>query len=101
MKIITANLLLEGDVVWLGAGNIWVGSVQAAKIFSSQEELGSALKVAEASVVRREVVEPYALEVTQVNGVITPTTIKERIRTQGPTIRRDLGKQSEKLNQVA
>ncbi|MEP3276886.1 MAG: DUF2849 domain-containing protein [Stappiaceae bacterium] len=97
MQIITANRLVDGEVVWMGAGNLWVDTVGAAHVFADKDEVAGGLSRAELAVARQEVVEVYSLDVLLVDGEITPRTLKERIRTAGPTFRADLGKQARAL----
>ena len=95
MKIITANRLLDGEVVWLGSKKLWVSNVNEANVLNSDEELENALSVAENAVSDRKIIEPYAVDVKNIDGDIEPLSVKEKIRTKGPTTRLDLGKQAE------
>ncbi len=97
MQIITANRLLDGEVVWMGAGNLWVDSVEAAHVFADKADVEDGLSRAELSVASQDVVEVYAVDVLVVDGEVTPRTLKERIRAAGPTFRSDLGKQAREL----
>lgn len=101
MKILTANRLLDGEVVWLGSKNTWVSDVNFASILESDEELEMALSFAEIAVSDRQIIEPYAVDVENTNGNIEPKSVKEKIRTKGPTTRLDLGKQAEPSALVA
>ena len=95
MKIITANGLLDGGVVWLGTQNNWVTNIDHAKILKSDTDAEKAMKIAEYAVDNRQIVEPYVVEVDSTDGMIVPKSVKEKIRSKGPTTRLDLGKQSE------
>ena len=94
MKIVTANRLIDGEVVWLGHHGQWVEELAAARALGTSEDEAAALDVAAKSVSDREVVDTYALDVTVEDGVIVPVRLRERIRATGPTVRLDLGKQA-------
>ena len=91
----TANNLLDGEVVWLGHNGAWVKSVSAAKVFVTEDERRSAAEIAALADAENLVVEPYEIEVSREAGEIVPTKFRERIRAAGPTMRLDLGKQSQ------
>lgn len=89
MKIVTANRLADGEVVWLGAGGRWVDQCRCARIFGADDDVTAAVARAAGAVV-----EPYAIDVTAERGYPVPVRLRERIRASGPTIRNDLGKQA-------
>ncbi|PVB59455.1 DUF2849 domain-containing protein [Labrenzia sp. 011] len=95
MKVITANRLLSGEVVWLGDGGRWVERVTLARIFEGKEAVAEGLAQGMASKDRQEVVDVYELDVTVEGGVIVPVRLREKIRAAGPTIHPDLGKQAQ------
>ena len=95
MKIITANGLVDGEVVWLGSQKSWVVNINQAELLESNEDTEKAMKIAEGAVVERQIVEPYLVDVESIDGSIVPKSVKEKIRAKGPTIRLDLGKQAE------
>jgi len=86
-QIITANRLTDGRVVFLTADGAWSEYPAEAATFEG-DALAAALARAEAD--STTVVGPYTAEVT--DG--TPIKRREAIRTLGPTVRRDLGKQA-------
>ena len=94
LQIVTANRLTDGDVVWLGTGGQWVETVEAAQCFDSVKTVAKALELAAQAVSNRLVVEPYEIDVTRAAGRIVPVKLREKIRSQGPTFRTDLGKQA-------
>ncbi|MEM8813314.1 MAG: DUF2849 domain-containing protein [Pseudomonadota bacterium] len=94
MQVITANRLIDGEVVWLAAADQWVESVEAAETFADKTALSAGLGRAEAAVANRLVVDAYAIDVTAETGRLTPVRFRERIRAAGPTVRPDLGKQA-------
>ncbi|MBD1546204.1 DUF2849 domain-containing protein [Roseibium aggregatum] len=94
MKVVTANRLLDGEVVWLGADENWVGDLARAKLLETKEDVAAAMATAQQSIADREVVEAYDVDVVSEEGRITPKRLRERIRAAGPTILPDLGKQT-------
>ena len=93
MKVVTANRLLDGEVVWLGADESWVGDLSRAKVLETKDDLAAAMTTAEQSIADREVVEAYDVDVVSEDGQVTPKRLRERIRAAGPTILPNLGKQ--------
>ncbi|WP_417666449.1 DUF2849 domain-containing protein [Roseibium sp.] len=94
MKVITANRLLDGEVVWQGADGAWVELLSLAKSLEGKDDVAAAMALAEQSVAKREVVEVYAIDVTEDEGRIVPVRLREVIRAAGPTTHPNLGKQA-------
>ncbi|WP_417685681.1 DUF2849 domain-containing protein [Roseibium sp.] len=94
MKVITANRLLDGEVVWQGADGAWVELLPQAQVLEGKEDVAAALALAEKSVANREVVEAYAIDVKDEDGRIVPVRLREVIRAAGPTTHPALGKQA-------
>jgi Protein of unknown function (DUF2849) len=94
-QIMTANRLLDGEVVFLARTGVWEKAIDEATL--AQEPLAAAAleKRAEEDVLANLVTGPYLFEAERLNGKIRAKHIRERIRTLGPTVRLDLGKQSE------
>jgi hypothetical protein len=84
--VVTANDLIEGDSVFLGAIG-WVRDIASARVAMSGDEA----KVLEAAGIEGEdgnlVVGPYLVEVSTATGAPVPVLRRERIRASGfPTI---------------
>lgn len=95
-QVITANLLHDGDVVYLGADGTWVTALDAAHVVEVGEDITPHLEIAERWVRDRVVVEPYPFDVERgADGEIRPVSARETIRAAGPTVRLDLGKQAD------
>src|SRR5271154_161330 len=92
-QILTANRLRDGEVVYWAAGR-WVTTFNEAQIFPDDPAAKAALKAADASVQDRTIVNPYLFDVRLEAGVLRPVKEREIIRAAGPSVRRDLGKQS-------
>ena len=93
MKVLTANRLAPGEVVyWTGSG--WMPEIQDAKVLQDAEA-ESVLKGAAEWVQRNEVVAPYLFSVRlDSSGRIIPASARELIRAKGPSVRPDVGKQA-------
>lgn len=94
MKVVTANRLLDGEVVWQGAGGAWVELLSLAHVLNDKDELDAAMTQAKRSVADREVVEAYAIDVAEEDGSVMPVRLREIIRAAGPTTHPQLGKQA-------
>ena len=93
LKILTANHLRSGDVLYWQAGG-WVANLGDAEIFADDVAAEAALAQAQISVAGNQVVTPYLFDVRQDKGEIRPVKEREIIRSLGPSIRPDTGKQS-------
>jgi len=92
-KVLTANRLLPGEVVYWNSARGWVPSLAEAQALPD-DKADDALAAAAEWVSKREVVEPYLFDVRVENSAIVPVIMREIIRAAGPTVRRDLGKQA-------
>lgn len=94
-QVMTANRLRDGDVVFLTRSGEWSEIIDDATL--AQEPLAiSALETRAAEAVKSTLVTgPYLFAAERIGGKIRAVEIRERIRTLGPTVRLDLGKQAE------
>lgn len=95
-QVLTANRLLDGEVVFLANGE-WVEHISAADLFIG-EAGAPALAAAEAQTT--VVVAPYLIDVTPTEGVPVPIAYRERVRALGPTIHPEMGKQAEDAHEL-
>ena len=95
IEVLTANNLVDGEVVFLTSENSWSKDIDEAAKAVSAEEAEVLMKIGEAAEAKCEVVGLYLVGVLEVAGKLKADHIRERIRTLGPTVRLDLGKQSE------
>ncbi|MFQ5953602.1 MAG: DUF2849 domain-containing protein [Kiloniellales bacterium] len=87
LKVVTANRLRDGLVVFLAEGDGWSLSLTDARVADEPEEAEAIMAVAEQAAVDRIVVGPYLIDVTADNGTVRPVRYRERIRASGgPTI---------------
>ena len=91
LKALTANRLIDGEVVFW-TGEAWAERFGAARLYDDE----GAAETAEAHAKTRitELVEPYLIEVSPVEGGFAPVSYRERLRALGPTNRLDHGKQT-------
>jgi Protein of unknown function (DUF2849) len=85
-KVISANRLDDGIVVYAGRDGSWSERLSHAKIFASKAEAEAGLLVAQNDAKQNLVVEPVAVEVTEDASGLRAVTLREAIRARGPTI---------------
>ena len=98
--ILLANDLLDGEVVfWTGA--TWSADPKTALI-ANDADTASTLEVAASKALSANtVVDAYLVDVTiDARGHGVPNHYREKIKTEGPSVRRDLGKQAGLSNLV-
>ncbi len=89
-RILNANDLATGDVVyWTGTN--WTRHIAEAETIADNDAAEALGKVEMAA---RRVVDVYPVEVTFENNVPVPARYRERVRSLGPSVRTDLGKQT-------
>jgi hypothetical protein len=91
-QVITANRLRDGVVVFLGAGTQWVEHLRAAQVFATPDAVAAGLADAKQSEDDNLVLDIYAIDVSEKDGVVTPARLREAIRASGPTIHPEHGK---------
>ena len=92
-QILTANRLRDGEVVYWRDG-AWVLSLAEAARLGDKDAADAALKLAGADVADRVVVSPYLFPVGVESGRVRAIEEREIVRSEGPSVRRDLGKQA-------
>ncbi|MCX7560014.1 DUF2849 domain-containing protein [Sulfitobacter sp. F26204] len=81
-KVITANALVEGDVIYLTATG-WTRDLAEADIIT--DEADADLRLIEASAQEADVVGVYLAEVQIKDGIPHPTHFREAFRATGPS----------------
>jgi len=89
LKVVTANRLREGDVVYLTDTGSWSAYLNESRTGSDKAIVEEMLAQAAADVAARRIVAPYAFEVVEVDGILQPLSTREIIRAAGPTVRAD------------
>ena len=82
-KVVTANDLLEGDVVWLTADDRWTRSMAEAELL--EDEAHADLRLLHASSQPDVVVGPYLADARPGAVGPEPTHFREAFRTRGPS----------------
>jgi len=86
MKVITANRLSDGIVVYLAAGD-WKPGIGGASVLSAPDAVEAGLAVAARAVAGHEVVDVNAIEIElDEKNSPRPLRLRERIRAFGPTV---------------
>lgn len=93
-KVMTANLLRRGEVVYLTAAADWSPWLDEATIARERDEWARLEALAEAAVAARKVVGPYLMEVAEEAGRPIALGTREKIRAKGPTVHLQFGKQA-------
>lgn len=81
-SVITANALLEGDVVYMGPDG-WVRDLAAAEVLT--DEADADLRLIEASTQSDAVVGVYLAAVDTTGATPAPTHFREAFRATGPS----------------
>lgn len=81
-KIVTANALLEGDVIYVDAQGEWVRALSDAAFFDTQDAAEAALAVAEKD---NFVVGAYLADAKMGENGPEPTHFREAFRRTGPS----------------
>jgi hypothetical protein len=96
-QVLTANRLVDGEVVFLARSGGWGLSIDDAALAQEPD----AIKALEARGREAEaaniVTGSYLFDAERRDGRVRAVHIRERIRALGPTVRPDLGKQAEGL----
>lgn len=83
-QVISANDLLDGDVVYLGAAGGWTRNLQEARIFTDSEV--ATVMLTDTKSQTGIVVDPYLVDVYIGDDRAIPIHIRERLRHSGPSI---------------
>ena len=93
-KVMTANLLRDGDVVYLTAAgdwSLWLNEAAVVRDESGEADLEAAAKQGERDLI---VVGPYLMDVLDGAAGPQPIGTREKIRAKGPTVHPHFGKQA-------
>lgn len=89
-RVITANRLRDGAVIWLGPDAKWVERFDGAEACADDETVEARLALARELESAGRIIDAYAVEVVveQMEGVgrLVPVRLRERIRADGPTV---------------
>jgi len=82
-KVLTANRLIEGDVVYYGHNGAWVSSHDDALFLKDEVQANDLL--ARANAQADLLVGPYLADATLKDGKPVPSHFREAFRTRGPS----------------
>ena len=86
-KVVTANDLRNGLVVFLDGDGGWTVDIAEARVVEDGPELAGAIAHAKAQTDAQVVLEAYPIDVVVSDGVPVPVRLRERIRAErGPTV---------------
>ena len=85
-KVLTANMLTDGVVVYWAAGGAWTELLTEARFLTDESEQTRLLNIAEQDVERLIIVDPYLMDAVNGPDGPAPMSQRERIRATGPTI---------------
>lgn len=95
MKAVTANRLSDGAVIYLGQGGLLVEGFNQARLFNEDEAADALARLLQQKTI---VASAYLIDAEE-SGPAGREALRETIRKSGPTVRRDLGKQAEVLDE--
>lgn len=85
-KILTANRLIDGLVIFAGPDRTWVTDIADAEVFEDGAPLEAAIAFGQEGVLGKFLIDPYPIDVTIEDGVPVPVRLRELIRAKGPTV---------------
>ncbi|SDQ94507.1 Protein of unknown function [Rhizobiales bacterium GAS191] len=97
--ILVANELAEGDVVFRTASG-WSRDHRDALIAGNAEAADALEAEGQAEMAANKVIDAYLVDVVLAENGPLPRHYRERLRTLGPSVRTDLGKQAETAHQA-
>lgn len=92
-QIVSANDLMDGDVVYLDPAGQWSRSLDDAAVAETSEDATALLERANQP---GRVVGPVLIDVALTGVRPEPTHLREKLRERGPSNRPDLGRQAER-----
>jgi sulfite reductase (NADPH) hemoprotein beta-component len=93
-QILIASDLVEGDVVFLGALG-WERDHRFARVAHDAAEAALLESFGKSEIEKNHVVDAYLADVeVGADGIPTPLHYREKMRSVGPSVRLDLGKQA-------
>ncbi len=94
-QVMTANRLRDGIAVFLTRAGTWSEKIDEATL-ALEPQAAAALEIrAKEDELSTVVTGGYLIDAERRDGRIRANHIRERMRTLGPTVRRDLGKQAD------
>ncbi len=94
-QAMTANRLRDGEVVFLTRAGTWSKKIDESALALEKAAAAGLVAQGAKAVAETHITGPYLFDAERKDGHVRALHIRERIRTLGPTVRMDLGKQSE------
>jgi hypothetical protein len=85
-RVLSANRLRDGIIVYLGPHEDWVTGIDDAALFTTEAASEAATARARHALAANEIVDPIMVEVTQDGDERRATTLRNAIRALGPTV---------------
>lgn len=95
-KILIANALIEGDVVFLTEDGNWTRWVEEAAVATDEASEATLAEQGQAGLANNVIVDPVLIDVTVTDGKPFPVKYREQLRCLGPSTHLHHGKQAEK-----
>ena len=95
-QIVTANRLLDGEVVYLTAAGDWSEELKDSAVAQTEQDASDLLVTASTPSQELIAVGPYLADVELADGKVVALSQREIIRATGPTVHRHFGKQARK-----
>lgn len=87
LKVISANTLADGTVVYFKGEGSWIKEIADAKTFTLDADLKAGLALAKADEKHDLVVDPFDVDVQlSKDGHLEAISLRNAIRAKGPTI---------------
>lgn len=91
-QVLTANSLINGNVVFLTSDNDWSPFIAQAQICQDDAQLEALEAIGHQAVDNQVIVEPFLIEVIVENDLPKPVRFREQLRVNGPSVRADFAK---------
>ncbi|WOJ90003.1 DUF2849 domain-containing protein [Methylocapsa polymorpha] len=85
-KVVSANRLADGIVVYIGPDGTWLEALGKAKIFETEAEAETGLLAARDDAKRNLILDPFVVEVAHDEAGLRAVSLRNAIRARGPTI---------------
>ena len=86
VKVLTANRLIDGQAVWLGADGSWRETIDGALIARHAEAVEALEGAGKVAARANLVVDVNVIDVEERDEGLYPVRLRERIRLSGPSI---------------
>ena len=86
-RMVIANALKDGRVVFLADRGRWVYGIAEGFVVQTEAQAETLVSIAASAEAGNQVVGPELIEVTDTDGELRPTQIRDTIRAEGPTVK--------------